>query len=58
MIRRPSWRENLAECDRQIAQMERERPTVTADLMPQFERALAQLHAVRNVALDQMRAKA
>lgn len=58
MNRRPSWRENLAECDRQIAQMERERPTVTADLMPRFEQALAQLHAVRNAVLGQMGAKA
>lgn len=54
MMRRPSWRENLAECDRQIAQMERERPTVTADQMPRFEQALGQLHAVRNATLDQM----
>ena len=34
------------------------RPTVTADLMPHFERALGQLHAVRNAALGQMGTKA
>jgi hypothetical protein len=57
MSRRPTWRGNLTECDRQIAQMERQRATVTPDTRAAFEQALVQLHAVRNVALAQMGGK-
>lgn len=50
-------RQIVAECDRQIAKMERERPDVPAIALHLFEADLGKLHAVRNAALAKMGTK-
>ena len=47
----------VAECDRQIAKMERERSDVPSIALHLFEKDLSQLRAVRAAALSQMKGK-
>jgi hypothetical protein len=58
MSRLLTSRQIVAECDRQIAEMERQRPDVPAIALHLFEKDLSQLHAIRNAAMDQIGAKA
>lgn len=58
MSRLLTSRQIVAECDRQIAKMERERPDVPAIALHLFEKDLGKLHAVRSAALAGIGGKA